>query len=246
MRRGLAKAACLFFRNRAERQRSREIQSHLALAQDEFERRGLSPSDARLAALRSFGGVEQATELHRGERSFLWIGQTVQDLRHAFRGLAKTPGFTLTAIMALALGIGVNTTLFSLFNAVALKPLPVSDPGHVVRFERWFESRARGNIQYGFSYPEYVYCREHADQFSNTVAASWLFGAITSPGSQHADVQFVSANYFSDLGIPLLMGRGFLPGEDATPGANTVAVIGYLIGNAHSTAIPVSSAGRST
>ena len=222
-----AKTASLFLGNRAEREMAREIQSHLAIAQDEFERRGLSASDARLAALRAFGGVEQAKELHRGERSFVWIGQIAQDLRLACRGLARSPGFTLTATIALALGIGVNTTLFSLFNAVALKPLPISDPNHVVRFERWFESRARGNIQYGFSYPEYTYCRDHAAEFSSLVAASWLFGARVSQSSLRIAIQLVSANYFHDLGIPLALGRGFLPDEDRNPGANAVAVLSY-------------------
>jgi predicted permease len=227
VKRAFAKTASLFFGNRAEREMAREIQSHLAIAQDEFERRGLSPPEARLAALRSFGGVEQAKELHRGERSFLWIAQTTQDLRHACRGLARSPGFTFTAIIALALGIGVNTTLFSLFNAVALKPLPISDPNHVVRFERWFESRARGNVQYGFSYPEYIYCRDHAAEFSSLVAASWLFGAHTSASTPRIAIQLVSANYFPDLGIPLALGRGFLPDEDRNPSANAVAVLSY-------------------
>jgi predicted permease len=205
----------------------REIESHLALAQEEFERRGMTSSEARLAARRALGGMDQAKELHRGERSFLWLDQALQDLRHACRGLARTPGFTVIAVVTLALGIGVNTTLFSLFNAVALKPLPVSDPGHVVRFARWFESGGRGNVQYGFSYPEYIYCRGHAEPFSSLVAASWLFGGLASPSSQRIAIQLVSANYFNDLGIPLHMGRGFFPDEDRNPGANAVAVIGY-------------------
>jgi hypothetical protein len=171
--------------------------------------------------------VEWAKELHRDERSILWIEQAFQDLRHACRNLAKSPGFAITAVVALALGIGVNTTLFSLFNAVALKPLPVSDSDHVVRFERWFESGAKGNIQYGFSYPEFLYCRDHGEQFSSLIAASWLFGALASPPAGRISVQLVSANYFSDLGVPLLMGRGFVPGEDAVRGANTVVVLSY-------------------
>ena len=223
----LAKILASFFRGRAEREIAREIRSHLAFAQDDFESRGTPTAEARFAALRAFGGVEQAKELHRGERSFLWIGQAAQDFRHACRGLARSPGFTLTAAIALALGIGVNTTLFSLFNAVALKPLPVSDPGHVVRFERWFESRARGNVQYGFSYPEYIYCRDHAGEFSSLVAASWLFGAQTSPSGSRIAIQLVSANYFRDLGIPLAIGRGFFPDEDRSPGANALTVLSY-------------------
>lgn len=177
MRRAFAIISFLF-RNRAERELAREIQSHLALAQEEFERRGMQADEARLAARRALGGVEQAKELHREERSIVWLEQALQDLRHACRGLARGPGFTLAAVLTLALGIGVNTTFFSLFNAVTLKPLPVADPDRVVRFERWFETGSLGNIQYGFSYPEYVYSRDNGTQFSSLVAASWLFGAL--------------------------------------------------------------------
>lgn len=231
IRRAFAKLGTFLSRNRAERELAREIKAHLTLAQDEFERRGMSSSDARLAARRALGGVEQTKELHRDERSLVWLEQAVQDLRHAGRALARTPGFTFIAVITLALGIGVNTTLFSTFNAVALKPLPVAEPDQVKRFERWFESGSRGNVQYAFSYPEYVYCRDHSHQFSSLVAASWLFGVLTAPASsgssQRLAVQLVSANYFADLGINLLLGRGFLPDEDRTPGADTVAVLSY-------------------
>src|SRR4051812_40658828 len=136
----LAKMANLLSRGRAEREMSREMEGHVTLLTDEFERRGMSPPDARMAALKSFGGVEQAREMHREARSFIWIEQTVQDLRYALRGLLRIPGFTLVAVLTLALGIGVNTALFTAYNAVALKRLPVRDPEHLLRFERWFEN----------------------------------------------------------------------------------------------------------
>jgi predicted permease len=231
LRRAPAKLAALLFRRRAERELAREMDAHLALAQDEFESQGMAPGEARLAARRAMGGVEQAKELHRDERSFLWIEQGVQDLRHACRALARNPGFTVTAVLTLALGIGVNTALFSLFNAVALKPLPVRDPDRVVRFERWFESGSRGMIQYGFSYPEYLYARRNGTQFSGLVGASWLFRAqaepVESAPSRGLAVQLVSANYFSDLGVHLPLGRGFLSEEDGGDGQSAVAVLSY-------------------
>ena len=130
----------------------------------------------------------------------------------------------MLAVFALALGIGVNTTLFSTYNAVALKPLPVADPDHVVRFERWLESHTSGNSQYGFSYPEYVYCRDHGDQFSSLAAASWTFSVLAStPGSAATEQrigQLVSANYFADLGIPLHgWAAAFSRRRTALPGA---------------------------
>lgn len=207
---------------RADREMAREMEAHLALMRDEFERRGMAPDQARRAALIAFGGMEQTRELHREARSFVWIEQTWQDIRYAARGLARTPSFTAMAVLTLALGIGVNTALFTTYNAVALKPLPVSDPDRVLRFERWFESRATGTGQYAFSWPEFNYCRDHAKAFTRLVAASWLFPAIGTSGRQKMTGQLVSANYFSDLGIPMRHGHGFV--QDAP---DPVIVISY-------------------
>src|SRR5437773_6981378 len=232
IRRLLAKLENFFFRGRAERDLAREIDAHLALLQDDFEGRGMTPEEARRAARRAYGGVEQAKKLHRDERSFVWLEQLLQDLRHACRVLVRNPGFTTVAAIALALGIGVNATLFSAYNAVALKPLPVADPDHVFRFKRWNRSRGWSVSQFGFSYAEYVHCRDHSDQFSSLVAASvWLVSALGSlPGSvatERLSGQLVSANYFPGLGIRPLRGRGFLAEEDRTPGANPVDVVSY-------------------
>jgi predicted permease len=235
-RRMIAKLLNLLRNDRVEGDLAREVTSHLARLEDEFQRRGMTPDEARLAARRAYGGVEQAKQLHRDERSILWLEQTVQDLRHACRALARSPGFTLVAVITLALGIGVNTTLFSAYNAVALKPLPVADAKGVVRLERWFESRRLGDIQYDFSYPEYVYCRDHQDVFSNLVAASWPLRVLASisDGNQQGgnelktlQGQIVSGNYFPGLGIGTRLGRTFGPGEDRAPGANPVIVLSY-------------------
>jgi predicted permease len=202
--------------------------------EDEFQRRGMKPFEARLAARRAYGGIEQVKELHRDARSFIWIEQMLQDLRYACRNLARNPGFTVVVVLTLTLGIGVNATLFSAYNAVALKPLPVADPNEVMRLERWFQHGYRGDIQYAFSYPEYAYCRDHNDVFSGLVAASWpdqvlveTVGSTPALPPGMAAVQLVSANYFSDLGITSQLGRTFMPDEDRVPGANAVTVISY-------------------
>ncbi len=223
-RRLLARLFALLNRHRAEREMNREIASHLALLEDDFQRRGAGAREARLAARRAFGGVEYARTLHRDARSFPWLEQAWQDLRHASRSLAKAPGFTAVAVATLALGIGVNTTLFTAYNAVALKPLPVADPQRVVRLERWFQSNARGDVQYAFSYPEYEYTRDHNSVFSDLVAASWPVHASFA-GSQRVTGHLVSANYFAALGVPAMLGRTFLPEEDRAPGGNAVVVL---------------------
>jgi predicted permease len=229
-RRYFAKLYNLFRHERAEQELAREVAAHLTLLEDEFRRRGMTPDEARFAARREYGGMEQVKELQRDERSFLWLEQALQDLRYAGRGLISNPGFTLVAVLTLTLGIGVNATLFSAYNAVALKPLPVADPNEVVRMERWFESGAKSEIQYGFSYPEYTYCRDHNDVFASLVAASWPRPVLVEAANfrpERAAVQLVSANYFADLGIAARLGRTFLPEEDRTPGANAVMVISY-------------------
>jgi predicted permease len=207
---------------------SSEVETHLALLAEDLARRGLSPEEARREARRQFGGVAQIQELHREGRGIAALDQAAADLRYALRMMRRNPGFSLVSMLTLALGIGVNTTLFSAYNAVALKRLPVADPQQVVRLERWFASRARGGVQYAFSYPEYLYLRDHARSFADMVAFSWpvrTFAEWRAGRAERLYGQLVSANYFAAMGVPAHLGRTFAADEDRAQGGNPVVVV---------------------
>src|SRR5437588_1495488 len=216
----------LFGQSRQDDDFHRELDEHLGMLTEENLRRGMPAAQAAREARLRLGRLTQLQEDHREHRGLPLLDSIWKDLRYAARVLRKSPGYTLVAILTLALGIGVNTALFTAFNAVALKPLPVRDPNSVVRMMRWFQSRSQGNVQYLFSYPEYLHYRDRNHVFSSLVAASWIVPvAAETAGTLH--VQLVSGNYFPDLGIRALVGRTFLPEENHTPGTHPVVVLSH-------------------
>lgn len=210
MRRFLHRLYSLVRPKRLEDDLAREIEAHLALIQDDLERRGLSPNDARLEARRAFGGVEQSKELHREARSFLWIDQLLRDARFGCRGLLRTPMFTAVAVTTLALGIGANTALFSVVNAVLLQPLAYKEAGRLVTLLH--------NGTNPVSVANFLDWRHQTRAFESMAAAEYWSPDLTGAGMpEHLIGLRVTRNLLSMLGIQPLLGRTFTQADDRTP-----------------------------
>ncbi|HEX4771790.1 MAG TPA: ABC transporter permease [Bryobacteraceae bacterium] len=207
MRRFFLRALNPFTTQKAERELMREIEAHLALLQDDFERKGLAPGEARLAARRAYGGVEQAKELHRETRGFPWLDHLLKDLRFGFRNLRKNPTFTIVAVLTLALGIGANTAIFSVLDAVLFRPLPYADSNRLVTL-----------LNYGtgpIANANYLDWRDQMHSFDSIAAASyWSPNLTRDDPPEHLYGLQVTQNLLPMLGSKPLLGRLFVPRED--------------------------------
>src|SRR5262245_19484107 len=177
-------------------------------------RRGMTHEDARFAARRAFGGVALAMDLHRDARSYAWLDDLRRDLLYAARTLRRTPGFTVVAVLTLALGIGANTTIFSLIDAVLLRWLPVRD--------------ARQIVQIGASplpYPVVDPLANQRDIFAGAFGYGTASLNVGRPGAvEQTPAAWVSGSYYDTLGLQAVAGR-LLAREDDRSDAPPAAVI---------------------
>jgi predicted permease len=211
----------LFFKPKMEDELQAEIQFHLEREIEENIARGMTPEDARYAAIRSFGGVERVKEESRDVRGVRLLEEVWQDLRYCARILMKQPGFTSFAALTLALGIGANTAIFSIVNAVLLHPLPFAEPERLM----WFGAWVGADKEQGVTPADFLDYREQSRSFTQ-IAAS-VFDGIPMNLSGAGEPEpvmgvYVTANYMDVFGVKPALGRTFAA-EEGLEGNNLEA-----------------------
>src|SRR5712692_6341683 len=213
----------LFGKGRLDQDLDDELRAHLEMLVDENLRRGMTIEEARRAARLSFGGVEQTKEAYRDQRGLPVVDSVLRDLRYGFRMLRRYPGFTVVAVVTLALGIGANTAIFSVVNAVLLHSFPYKDPNKLVLLA---EKRREMNLL-ALSYPDFVDWRSQNNVLESAGAVRRWNADLTGSGEpDRLQAAMVTAEIFPTLGIPPQFGRALVEDDDRT-GAPRVAVLSY-------------------
>jgi predicted permease len=232
----LARISGLFSRRRRENELDQELRAHLEALTEENVRRGMTPDDARYAARREFGGVEQTREAYRDQRGVPLIDSVLQDLRYGTRTLRKSPGFAAVAVLTLALGIGANAAVFSLVDAILLRPLPYRAPEELLLVSESLPKQS--NDLLGVAAGEYLDYRDGNHVFSQTAAYENEGFNLTGEGTPlRVNAARLSASAFSLLGVKPTIGRPFTDGEDRE-GATGVVLLSNALWKNHYGADP--------
>jgi hypothetical protein len=206
-----------------------DIHDHLEREIQDNIDRGMRPEEARCAALRKFGNISRVKTETREVWSVVWLEQLLQDAHFGIRVLWRSPEVTIAAVLAIALGVGVNVGIFSVLNGVALRLLPIPRAEQIVSVNQIFHGRTSRNTHGEtsmFSYPEYTNYRDHNHVFSGLLAYEPFVEATLSG----AEVQQLlgtatSCNYFDVLAEPPGLGRAFIDSDCAAPGGKAVAIV---------------------
>lgn len=212
-------------RKKRDKELAEEIESHLAHERDANAARGLSSEEARRQARLRFGNPRVTRERVWRYRSVSWIEDGWRDLRFALRSLAKTPGFTAIAILVIAVGIGVNTAVFSVINTVLLKPLTYPDPQSLVEL---MNTGPHGSFP-GANVPKFNIWHQQTGIFQQVAGYDWGGAGLNLTGGdnpQQVEGIHVTADYFSMFGAPMIAGRTFTAAEDS-PNGGRVVVLSY-------------------
>jgi len=216
----------LFRRRHVQRELNEELQFHLEHKIEEGIANGLSPKEARYAAMRAMDGLEQRKEEMRDMLRIHWFTDFLDDARFAIRSLRRTPGLTAFVVITLALGIGMTSGTFSLLDALMFRPYPVPHPNGVVTLT----STTHDSNFDDFSYREYLDIRDKTKSYDGVIANAQMeaVGFSAEPGAtpRVRGGMMVSGNYFHVLGVEPRLGRGFREDEDQAPGRDAVVVLG--------------------
>jgi predicted permease len=217
----LSRCVALLRKQKLDDDLDEELRSHIDFAVEENLKRGMSSQQARTTALRKFGGVTQTKENYRVQRSLSVAESLGRDVHYALRQFLKSPGFAITVVLTLALGIGANTAIFSIVEGVVLAALPYPQPDRLVMV---LESRPSLK-ELGISYPDFQDWQRDARSYEQMSAVTSRTYDLTAPGtSEHLNGMEVSSGFFATLGVKLILGREFSPSEDSPNAARTVLV----------------------
>ena len=257
LRAWLVRLGAMFRREPRDRKLNEELESHLQMYIADNVRAGMTKEEARRQALIKLGGIAATKEMYRERRGLPLLDTLVQDVRYGVRVLGKSRGFTLVAVATLALGIGVNTAIFTAFDALVLRPRPVKEPERLVSVFRTSPGESRS----GVSYPDYIYFRDHSKSFSELSlfaygiavtssdlpatgpeSSSRIAGAVgfqlpqlLEGSAQPIGCIFVSGNYLPMYGAMPLLGRILSPEDDQPNAAPVVLMSGnFWQGRFHS------------
>jgi putative ABC transport system permease protein len=220
----LARLTGAFRPNRLDDDLRAQIEAHIGEATDEYVRQGVPPGEARRRAMRDFGGMARVEEEYRDVQGG-WLRDLTRDIRYGARTLLRNLAFTTVAIVSLAVGIGANTAIFSIFNSLLLRSRPIADPERIVEL---YTGERAGSVE-GTSYPSYLDFRDRSGIFTGLAAygiRQYRLGDAAG-GVEQIWGELVSANYFDVLGVPLASGRGFVAEENEAPGRNPVVIVSH-------------------
>ena len=224
LRAWLVRILGLFGKNRRDREFAEELESHLQLHVEDGIRSGLTPAEARRAAIIRLGGIEPTKERHRDRRGVPFLETLARDLAYAARMLRRNPGFAATVVLTLGLGIGATTAIFTVVNAVLLRPLPYPDPDRLVYIAMSFGEPGDHVFSYTMDYPAW----QNHNRTLSQIAGYMRFQANFTGGGEAERITgaYATRSLFPLLGVQPVMGRTFLPEEDR-PGGPAVAILSH-------------------
>lgn len=216
----LLRLRALVFRTRVEKDLDEEVEFHLAMAVRKHVAAGRSKEEGLRQARLDFGGIGSVKEDCRHVRGIQSFEDALQDVRYALRNFRRGPGFVFTVAATIALGLGLNTALFTLFNGYVFRPLAIHDPDSLYSFT-WTNRQGQGHT---FSWREFQEFEKSNPAFAAVAATEYLYSRLQG-GPFHG--QLVTGNYFPMLGVGAALGRTLLPQDAAVPGRDPVIVLSY-------------------